>query len=59
MPGPGKVEISYTPESGGNVQSWVIHNFEDGGGVALGMFNLDKVSDLFMIPCFVEIDFFV
>ncbi|XP_065843393.1 isocitrate dehydrogenase [NADP], mitochondrial-like [Oscarella lobularis] len=52
VPGPGKVEISYTPESGGNVQSWVIHNFEDGGGVALGMFNLDKSITGFAHSCF-------
>uniref|UniRef100_A0A6P8QX08 Isocitrate dehydrogenase [NADP] n=2 Tax=Geotrypetes seraphini TaxID=260995 RepID=A0A6P8QX08_GEOSA len=42
VPGPGKVEMIYTPKDGGQPQKYVIHNFEDGGGVALGMYNTDQ-----------------
>uniref|UniRef100_A0A8D3CFB3 isocitrate dehydrogenase (NADP(+)) n=1 Tax=Scophthalmus maximus TaxID=52904 RepID=A0A8D3CFB3_SCOMX len=41
VPGPGKVEMTYTPESGEPVK-YVIHKFEGTGGVALGMYNTDK-----------------
>ncbi|MEE6490311.1 hypothetical protein FKM82_015838 [Ascaphus truei] len=41
VPGPGKVEISYTPKDGGEPIKYVVHNFEDCGGVALGMYNTD------------------
>jgi isocitrate dehydrogenase len=40
VPGPGKVELVYTPE-GGEAQRLVVHDFK-GGGVAMGMFNTDK-----------------
>ena len=43
VPGTGKVELVYTPSGGGEKQSFTVHVFEDGGGVALGMFNTDKV----------------
>ncbi|CAI8017855.1 Isocitrate dehydrogenase [NADP] cytoplasmic [Geodia barretti] len=42
VPGPGKVELVYTPSGGGEKQSFTVHEFEDGGGVTLGMFNTDK-----------------
>lgn len=42
VPGPGQVEITYTPKDGGAPITYVVHNFEDGGGVALGMYNTDK-----------------
>ncbi|XP_061143420.1 isocitrate dehydrogenase [NADP] cytoplasmic isoform X1 [Syngnathus typhle] len=41
VPGPGKVEMIYTPECGEQVK-FVVHNFEGTGGVALGMYNTDK-----------------
>ncbi|XP_007898314.1 isocitrate dehydrogenase [NADP] cytoplasmic [Callorhinchus milii] len=41
VPGPGLVEIKYTPKNGGDPRSYIIHKFEDGGGIALGMFNTD------------------
>ncbi|XP_069790567.1 isocitrate dehydrogenase [NADP] cytoplasmic isoform X2 [Narcine bancroftii] len=40
VPGPGTVEIKYTPDHGEPV-TYVVHNFRDGGGVALGMYNTD------------------
>ncbi|XP_073414320.1 isocitrate dehydrogenase [NADP] cytoplasmic [Dendrobates tinctorius] len=42
VPGPGKVEISFTPKDGGEPVKYVVHNFEDCGGVALGMYNTDQ-----------------
>lgn len=42
VPGVGKVELVYTPSGGGEVQTFTVHDFEDGGGVALGMFNTDR-----------------
>lgn len=41
VPGPGKVEMTYTPTSGEPVK-FVVHEFEGTGGVALGMYNTDK-----------------
>ncbi|KAL0624261.1 Isocitrate dehydrogenase [NADP] cytoplasmic [Plecturocebus cupreus] len=42
VPGPGKVEITYTPSDGTQKVTYLIHNFEEGGGVATGMYNQDK-----------------
>lgn len=40
VPGPGKLEMTYTPAKGEPVR-FVVHNFE-GAGVALGMYNTDE-----------------
>lgn len=45
VPGTGTVELVYTPSGGGEPQRFTVHNFEDGGGVALGMYNTDKVRN--------------
>ncbi|KFO18324.1 Isocitrate dehydrogenase [NADP] cytoplasmic [Fukomys damarensis] len=42
VPGPGKVEITYTPRDGAQKVTHLVHNFEEGGGVAMGMYNQDK-----------------
>ncbi|KAM4026374.1 isocitrate dehydrogenase [NADP] cytoplasmic isoform 1-T2 [Anomaloglossus baeobatrachus] len=42
VPGPGMVELSFTPKNGGEQIKYVVHNFEDCGGVALGMYNTDQ-----------------
>ncbi|XP_063286193.1 isocitrate dehydrogenase [NADP] cytoplasmic [Pelobates fuscus] len=42
VPGPGTVEISFTPKDGGEPIKYVVNKFEDCGGVALGMFNTDQ-----------------
>ncbi|KAG8558723.1 hypothetical protein GDO81_017125 [Engystomops pustulosus] len=42
VPGPGTVEISFTPKNGGEPIKYVVHNFEETGGVALGMYNTDQ-----------------
>lgn len=40
IPGPGKLELVYTPESGTAIK-YTIHEYQ-GPGVAMGMFNVDK-----------------
>lgn len=42
VPGPGKVEITYTPKDGSQKVTYLVHDFEEGGGVAMGMYNQDK-----------------
>ncbi|XP_005415960.1 isocitrate dehydrogenase [NADP] cytoplasmic [Geospiza fortis] len=42
VPGPGKVEMTYTPADGGKPVTYLVHNFESCGGVAMGMYNLDQ-----------------
>jgi isocitrate dehydrogenase len=41
VPGPGKVELVYTPADG-EPQRLLVNEFKDTGGVAMGMFNTDK-----------------
>ena len=41
VPGPGKVELVYTPASGPEERHEVFE-FKNGGGVTLGMFNTDQ-----------------
>ena len=41
IPGPGKVELVYTPASGAEERHEVFE-FKNGGGVTLGMFNTDE-----------------
>ena len=45
IPGNGTVEITFTPTDGGEKQTFTVHKFEDGGGVAMGMYNTDKVGN--------------
>ncbi|EHB01258.1 Isocitrate dehydrogenase [NADP] cytoplasmic [Heterocephalus glaber] len=42
VPGPGKVEITYTPRDGVQKVIYLAHNFEEGGGVTMGVYNQDK-----------------
>jgi isocitrate dehydrogenase len=52
VPGPGKVEISYTPtDASGKVIREVVHEFKDGGGVTMGMYNTDKSIKDFAYSC--------
>ena len=44
VPGKGKVEMIYTPADSGEPVKYVVHEFSDGGGVAMGMFNTDEVN---------------
>ena len=42
VPGKGRVELVYTPEDGGQSVTYPVHEFTDGGGVTMGMYNTDK-----------------
>ncbi|XP_037662285.1 LOW QUALITY PROTEIN: isocitrate dehydrogenase [NADP] cytoplasmic-like [Choloepus didactylus] len=42
VPGPSKVQTSYTPNDGTPKVTHLVHNFEECGGVAMGMYNQDK-----------------
>uniref|UniRef100_A0A8B8AJS6 Isocitrate dehydrogenase [NADP] n=1 Tax=Crassostrea virginica TaxID=6565 RepID=A0A8B8AJS6_CRAVI len=42
VPGPGKLEIKFTPTNGGQEQNFNVFDFTEGGGVALAMYNTDK-----------------
>ncbi len=50
IPGPGKLKLVYTPESGA-AQEWEIFDFPS-SGVALGMYNLDESIEGFARSCF-------
>lgn len=41
VPGPGKLTLSWTPDNGGQGQSYTVFDYKDGGGVALAMYNTD------------------
>merc|ERR1711912_195794 len=42
IPGPGKLVVSWTPESGGEPISRTVADMPEGGGVSLSMFNTTK-----------------
>ncbi|TXI15097.1 MAG: NADP-dependent isocitrate dehydrogenase [Pedobacter sp.] len=49
--GKGKLTITFTPEDGGEVQSFEVYNFK-GDGVALAMYNTDESIRGFARACF-------
>jgi isocitrate dehydrogenase len=49
--GKGKLTITFTPEDGGEVQSYDVYDFE-GDGVALAMYNTDESITGFAHSCF-------
>ncbi|MGH7073521.1 MAG: NADP-dependent isocitrate dehydrogenase [Stellaceae bacterium] len=51
VPGPGTVTMTYTPADGGKPTSHELFEFP-GGGVAMGMFNLDESITGFARSCF-------
>jgi isocitrate dehydrogenase len=51
VPGPGKLTLTYTPADGGPAVSRQVFDFK-GGGVALGMYNLDDSIRGFARSCF-------
>ena len=51
VPGPGKVDLVYTPADGGEPQSVTVHDFK-GAGVVEGMHNLDDSITGFARACF-------
>lgn len=44
VPGPGKLELKFTPTDGSQAQNFNVFDFTESGGVALAMYNTDKVS---------------
>lgn len=48
MPAAGKVEMVFTPADGGEVQRHELFDFQ-GSGVAMGMYNTDKVRHSFVL----------
>lgn len=45
VPGPGKLEIKFTPStSGQSTMDFKVYEFQGSGGVALAMYNTDEVS---------------
>ncbi|XP_071120353.1 isocitrate dehydrogenase [NADP] cytoplasmic-like [Mytilus edulis] len=42
VPGAGKLEMKFTPSYGGEEMQYTVFDFQDGGGVAMGMYNTDK-----------------
>ncbi|GAA5808925.1 NAD-dependent isocitrate dehydrogenase [Mucor flavus] len=51
-PGPGKLELIYTPADGSEVKKFEVYNFENTGGVGLAMYNTDESIDGFGHACF-------
>ncbi|MBL0314724.1 MAG: isocitrate dehydrogenase (NADP(+)) [Flavobacteriales bacterium] len=49
--GKGKLTMTFTPEGGGEAQTWEVYNF-DGDGVALSMYNTDDSIFGFARSCF-------
>jgi isocitrate dehydrogenase len=49
--GKGELTITFTPEDGGEPQSFTVHNF-DGDGVAMAMYNTDESIKGFAHSCF-------
>lgn len=43
VPSSGKLEMKFTPSNGGEEMCYTVFDFQDGGGVAMGMYNTDKV----------------
>jgi len=42
VPAPGQVTMKYTPKDGSEPVEYTIFDFEESGGVAMGMYNTDK-----------------
>ena len=51
MPGPGRVELIYTPADGSEASSILVHEFK-GSGVVQGQHNLDNSIESFAKSCF-------
>jgi isocitrate dehydrogenase len=52
VPGPGRVTISYTPADGSEPLEFVVADYPDGGGVAMGMYNFTQSIRDFAHACF-------
>ena len=45
VPGDGKLELTFTPKDGGEPMKFNVFDFKGTGGVALAMYNTDKVRN--------------
>ena len=48
---PGKFEIHFTPENGGEKKTWEVYGYK-GAGVGMGMYNTDESIEGFAKSCF-------
>ena len=46
VPGDGRLEITFTPKDGSEPMKFNVFDFEGTGGVALAMYNTDKVNTI-------------
>ena len=44
---PGKVEISFKPHDGSEKRTYEVFDFQDEGGVTMGMYNTDEVTSYY------------
>ena len=49
--GKGKLTMTFTPDDGGEVQTWNVYDFE-GNGVVMSMYNTDESIEGFAMSCF-------
>jgi isocitrate dehydrogenase len=52
VPGPGRVTIAYAPADGSEPMEFVVADYPDGGGVAMGMYNFTRSIEDFAHACF-------
>jgi isocitrate dehydrogenase len=52
VPGPGKVELVFTPAGGGAGERVLVHDYKS-SGVAMAMHNIDKSIESFAKSCFI------
>nr|XP_002124548.1 isocitrate dehydrogenase [NADP], mitochondrial [Ciona intestinalis] len=50
-PGPGKLDLTYTPANGGAPVNMEVYDFKDGGGVGMAMYNTDASITDFAHSC--------
>ncbi|MCL1907717.1 MAG: NADP-dependent isocitrate dehydrogenase, partial [Propionibacteriaceae bacterium] len=52
VPGPGTLTLTYTPSDGGQTITRTVADYDDAGGVALGMYNTTESIEDFARACF-------
>ncbi|XP_070566548.1 isocitrate dehydrogenase [NADP] cytoplasmic-like isoform X1 [Ptychodera flava] len=51
VPGPGQLELKFTPSNGGEPITYTVYDFKNSGGVAMGMYNTDASIKDFAHSC--------
>ena len=49
-PGPGKLQLVYTPKDGSKATTMDVYDFK-GAGVAMAMYNTDEVCLVILVSC--------